>query len=177
MKRIWCTLRASSAGPVNVNPIVFDLPSREAFVAFNRNRIWLGGLAGGVVWNAWSFFVYHFITGWRYMWAQDKGLFLKAPRYPYFQVLWVALLFILAIAVSHLYAWARHSLGPGPGAALKLGFLAGFFAGFPYNFAQAEWFPGPRGIAFGQMVEMWLGAILAALVAGYLYKETTPSKV
>jgi hypothetical protein len=149
----------------------------EASVAFNRSRIWLGGLAGGVVWNAWSFFVYYFITSWRYVWAQNRGLFLKTPRYPYFPILWMVLLFILAIAVAHLYAWARQSLGPGPGAALKVGFLAGFFAGFPDNFAQAEWFSGPRGLPFGWMVEMWLGAILAALVAGYFYKEKVPSKI
>ena len=62
-------------------------------------------------------------------------------------------------------------LGPGPGTALKIGFLAGFLAGFPDNFAQATWFVGGRALPFGWMVEMWLGAILAALVAGFLYKE------
>jgi hypothetical protein len=80
-------------------------------------------------------------------------------------------LFILSIAVAHLYAWARQGLGPGPGTALKIGFLAGFLAGFPDMFAQATWFAGGRALPFGCMVEMWLGAILAALVAGFLYKE------
>jgi hypothetical protein len=61
--------------------------------------------------------------------------------------------------------------GAGPGTALKIGFLAGFLAGFPDNFAQATWFAGGRALPFGWMVEMWLGAILAALVAGFLYKE------
>jgi hypothetical protein len=140
-------------------------------VALNRGRIWLGGLAGGVVWNAWSFFIYRFITSGRYVAAQNAGLFLKTPRYPYFMVLWIVLLFILAIAVAHLYAWARQGLGAGAGTALKVGFLAGFFAGFPSNFAEATWSPAGRGLPFGQMVEMWLGAILASLVAGWLYKE------
>jgi len=49
--------------------------------------------------------------------------------------------------------------------------LAGFFAGFPENFAQATWFAGDRGLPFGWMIEMWLGAILAALVAGWVYKD------
>ena len=66
---------------------------------------------------------------------------------------------------------ARKGLGPGPGTALKIGFLAGFLAGSPDNFAQATWFAGGRAQPFGWMVEMWLGAILAALVAGFLYKE------
>ena len=141
-------------------------------MALNRGRIWLGGLAGGVVWNIWSFLVGHFvITDARYLAAQNAGLFLKTPRYPFFVGQWIVLVFILAIAVAHLYAWARAGLGPGPGTALKVGFLAGFLAGFPENFAQATWFVGDRGLPFGWMIEMWLGAILAALVAGWLYKD------
>ena len=138
----------------------------------NRGRIWLGGLAGGVVWNVWSFVVNRFVvTDARYLAAQNAGYFLKTPRYPFFVGQWIVLVFILAIAVAHLYAWARQTLGPGPGAALKIGFLVGFFAGFPENFAQATWFAGDRGLPFGWMIEMWLGAILAALVAGFFYKE------
>ena len=139
---------------------------------FNRTRIWLGGLAGGVVWTIWSFIIGQYvITPARYTIAQNAGLFLKTPRYSFFVAAWIVMLFVLAIAVSHLYAWARAGLGAGPGTALKVGFLAGFFAGFPSNFAQATWFPGDRGLPFGWMVEMWIGAILAALVAGWLYKE------
>jgi hypothetical protein len=137
----------------------------------NRGRIWLGGLVGGVVWNAWSFFVYRYITGARYVAAQHAGWFLKTPRYPYFPAAWTILLFIMAVAVAHLYAWARQGLGPGPGTALKIGFLVGFFAGFPDNFAQAEWSAVGRALPFGWMIDMWLGAILTALVAGYFYKE------
>jgi len=140
-------------------------------MSLNRGRIWLGGLAGGVVWNVWSFIIFHFITQQRYVIATNAGFFLKTPRYPLFGVQWILLLFILSIAVAHLYAWARQGLGPGPGTALKIGFLAGFFAGFPDNFAEATWFAGDRALPFGWMIEMWLGAILAALVAGWLYKE------
>lgn len=139
---------------------------------FNRGRIWLGGLAGGVVWTIWSFIVgLYVITPARYAIAQNAGQFLKTPRYPVFAAQWIITLFILAIAVSHLYAWARKSLGPGPGAALKIGFISGFFVGFPSNLAQANWFPGDRGLPFGWMIDMWFGAIFAALIAGWLYKE------
>ena len=137
----------------------------------NRGRIWLGGLAGGVVWNLWSFLIFHFITGARYGVAQSAGYFLTTPRYPFFVAQWTVLLFVLAIAVSHLYAWARQGLGPGPGTALKIGFVVGFVGGFPENFAQATWFAGDRALPFGWMIEMWLGAILAAMVAGWLYKD------
>jgi hypothetical protein len=111
------------------------------------------------------------ITNARYVAGQSAGLFLKTSRYPYFAGQWILLLFILAIAVAHLYAWARQTLGPGPGAALRVGFLAGFLAGFQSNLAQANWFPGDRALPFGWMIDLWLGAILAALVAGWLYKD------
>jgi hypothetical protein len=138
----------------------------------NRSRIWLGGLAGGVVWTIWSFLVGKYvITDARYVAAQNAGLFLKTPRYSFFVLGWIVLLFILAIAVAHLYAWSRQTLGTGPGTALKVGFLAGFFAGFPSNFAQETWFAGDRWLPFGWMIEMWFGAILAALVAGWIYKD------
>jgi hypothetical protein len=75
----------------------------EALMHLNRGRIWLGGLAGGVVWALWSFLVNRFVvTDARYLAAQNAGLFLKTPRYPFFVGQWIVLLFILAIAVSHL---------------------------------------------------------------------------
>ena len=138
----------------------------------NRGRVWLGGIAGGVVWTIWSFLIGHFvITDARYVAAQNAGLFLKVPRYHYFAVQWIVMLFVLAIVMAHLYVWMRQTLGAGPGTALKVGFWVGFVASFPLNFAQATWFTGSRAFPFGWMIEMWLGAILAALVAGFFYKE------
>jgi len=138
----------------------------------NRGRVWLGGLAGGVVWFVWSFLVNQFIiTNARYEALQNAGIFLKQPRYPFFAGQWIVILFILAIVVAHLYAWARQTLAPGPGTALKIGFLVGFAAGFPENFAQATWSAADRIFPFGWMLEMWVGSILATLVAGWLYKE------
>ena len=99
------------------------------------------------------------------------GTFSKLRAIPFLQSAWILTLFIMAIAIAHLYAWARAGLGPGPGTALKVGFLAGFFAGFPDNFAQAEWSAVGRALPLGWMIDMWLGAILAALVAGFVYKE------
>jgi len=141
-------------------------------MAINRGRVFLGGLAGGVVWVVWGFLVNQFvITTARYQAAQNAGLFLKESRYPAFVAQWIVITFVLAIIVAHLYVWARQTMGPGPGSALKIGFLVGFAAGFPENFAQASWSPVSRHFPLGWMLEMWVGAILAALVAGWLYKE------
>ena len=141
-------------------------------MVINRGRVFLGGLAGGVVWVVWGFLVNQFvITNARYQAAQDAGLFLRESRYPAFVGQWIVITFALAIIVGHLYVWARQTMGPGPGSALKIGFLVGFAAGFPENFAQAAWSPVSRVFPLGWMLEMWVGAILATLVAGWLYKE------
>jgi len=138
----------------------------------NRGRVWLGGLAGGIVWNAWSFLINRFVIGSaRYTIAQNTGVFLKTPRYPAFVAQWIILLFICAIILAHVYAWSRQTLGPGPGTALRIGFWVGFVVAFPLNFAQATWSAADRALPFGWLLEMWIGSILASLTAGWLYKE------
>lgn len=141
-------------------------------MALNSRRIWIGGIAGGVVWNIWSFVVGFLIIGFgRYQAAQQRGIFLQTPRYPAFELQWIVLLFILGICMAHLYAWSRATLLPGPAASIKVGALVGFVAGFPLTFAQAAWSPLERIFPLGWMLEIWVGAILATLVAGSLYKE------
>ncbi|MBZ5653816.1 MAG: hypothetical protein LAO56_00905 [Acidobacteriia bacterium] len=136
----------------------------------NQARIWIGGIAGGVVWNAWSFLLYTRQAPF-YEAMQKAGLFLKQPRYPFFQWQWILLLFVMSILLAYLYAWSRATAGAGPKTAAKIGMLVGFCAGVPGNFAQATWSPVPRMLPLGWMLELWIGAILASLVAGFLYKE------
>lgn len=136
----------------------------------NHARVWLGGIVGGVVWSAWSFFI-GMKQGPFYEAMQKQGLFLKQPRYPLFTVQWIVLLFVMSIILAYLYAWSRNTAGPGPKTAVKIGMLVGFCAGFPGNFAQAVWSPIPRILPLGWMLDMWVGMILATLVAGWVYKE------
>jgi hypothetical protein len=136
----------------------------------NIARIWLGGIVGGIVWIAWGFFI-----GMRqaplYAAMQTHGLFLQQPRYQPFAAFWILLIFVMSILIAYLYAWARPTAGPGPKTALKIGMIVGFCAGVPDNFAQAAWSPVPQLLPLGWMLDLWGGAILAALVAGFLYKE------
>ena len=141
-------------------------------MVINRGRVYLGGLVGSVVWFFWSFLAGHFIiTDARYQAAQNAGMFLKESRYPAFIGQWFVIVLVLSIILAHLYVWSRQTLGAGPGTALKIGFLVGFAAGFTENFAQAAWSPLSRVFPLGWMLDMWSGAILATLVAGWLYKE------
>ena len=136
----------------------------------NTTRVWLGGIAGGVVWNAWSYFI-NLRLGPFYLAMQKQGLLLKEPRYPFFVGQWILLIFVLSILLAYLYAWCRATAGPGPKTALKIGMLVGFCAGVPGNFAQATWSPVPRVLPLGWMIDLWVGSILATLVAGFLYKD------
>jgi hypothetical protein len=136
----------------------------------NTARVWMGGIAGGVVWNAWSFLI-GMRQGPFYAAMQKQGLFLKEPRYPFFVGQWILLVFVMSIVIAYLYAWSRATAGPGPKTALKIGMLVGFCAGVPGNFAQAAWSPVPRILPLGWMLDLWGGAMLASLVAGFIYKE------
>jgi hypothetical protein len=136
----------------------------------NTARVWLGGIVGGVVWSAWSFLVGMKMNPF-YAAMQKEKLFLQQPRYPFFAGQWILLLFVMSILLAHLYAWSRATSGAGPRTAVKVGMMVGFCAGFPGNFAMATWSPIPRVLPLGWMLDMWIGAILATVVAGCLYKE------
>ena len=86
----------------------------------NQARIWIGGIAGGVVWNAWSFLL-NMRLGPFYAAMQRAGLFLKQPRYPFFVGQWILLLFVMSILLAYLYAWSRATAGAGPKTAVKIG--------------------------------------------------------
>jgi len=96
----------------------------------NTTRVWLGGIAGGVVWNAWSFFIQTRL-GPFYEAVQKQGLFLKEPRYPFFVGQWILLVFVMSILIAYLYALSRATAGAGPKTALKIGMIVGFCAGMP----------------------------------------------
>jgi len=139
--------------------------------AFNKRRVWLGTLAGGLVWNIFSIAIQMGILGKRYVPEQAIGHLLAAPRYAAFPVVWIATLFVLSGFISALYASVRTTCGAGPKTALAIGMMVGFAAGFPGNFATATWSPLSRFLPLFWMIEMWGGAILAALTAGWLYRD------
>lgn len=140
-------------------------------MAINAKRVWIGALAGGVVWTVWSMIINMAILAPRYAAAQQAGHFLTEPRYGYFLPVYIVATFALSYVIALLYAWSRGTSGPGPGTALKIGLMVGFAAGFPANFATATWSPVDRVFPLWWTLEMWLGAIAAALVAGKLYRD------
>ncbi len=112
----------------------------------NTARVWLGGIAGGVVWNAWSFFIQTRL-GPFYEPLQKQGLLLKQPRYPFFVGQWIVLLFVMSILLAYLYAWSRATAGAGPKTALKIGMIVGFFAGMPEQLCASHLVAGSAHVA------------------------------
>ncbi len=140
-------------------------------VIVNTRRVWLGALGGWVVWAIWSSVVNLVVMVPRYAAAQKAGTILSQARYPFFVPVWFVVLFVVALICAWLYASVRATRGAGPGTALTVGILVGFASGFPLAFSLATWAPFPRVIALGWMLDLWVGAILATLVAGYLYRD------
>ena len=139
--------------------------------AINGRRVLWGALAGGVIWNIWSICINVVFLRARYAVAQQAGQMLTQPRYSFFVPLWIVLLFVLSYIIAWLYASLRATQGAGPRAAFRVGLFVGFAAGFPTNFATATWAPFDRVFPLWWMLELWLGAIAASLVAGWLYRD------
>ena len=103
--------------------------------------------------------------------CSEFGIMLTQARYPLFRVYWFVTIFLLAYVVAWLYSSVRATRGAGPGTALTVGLLVGFAAGFPMNLSLVAWGLTGRYLPLWWMLDLWLGAIFASLVAGWLYKD------
>lgn len=146
--------------------------------AINRRRLWLCALVGGIVFFVWSI-VMEF--GVAYLWvgkvrmdiATNAGWFMAQPRVPIpvALIVWALALFVVSYGLAWGYAAMRATLGAGPGTAAKLGLMVGFAAGFPLEFMHLSFQPMTARYPILWMVEMGVGCILAALAAGWMYRD------
>jgi hypothetical protein len=137
----------------------------------NTKRVWLGALAGWLAWAVWSMVTNFAVLTGKYATALEAGTLLKEPRYSFFAPAWFVVLFLLSLGISCLYASARATRGAGPKTAITIGLLVGFAAGFPVNFCLATWGTFGRLIPFWWMLQLWVGAVLAAFFAGWVYRD------
>ena len=147
--------------------------------AVNGRRVLLGGLVGGIVFFVWSMVMEFGVSGLlvgkgRMDIAMNAGWFLKEPRVPawLFFIVWIVSLFAIAHGLSWAYAAMRETAGTGPKTAATLGAIVGFAAGFPLEFAHGVFQPLSGRYAVMWMLEMWVGCILTALAAGWMYRES-----
>lgn len=135
----------------------------------NGKRVLMGGLVGGLVYNAVSFLINAHLLMPRYQILHDQGHLRQEPRLPF--ALYCLLLFVVSIGLVWLYAAARTHLGPGPRSALLVGLVVGLIAGVPMGLVEYSW-----GY-YGGYVSLWwtldrvLGSALATLVGGWVYKD------
>ena len=137
--------------------------------AVNMRRVALGAVAGWVVWGLWSTFVNLVILGSHYAVEANSSHLLAQPRYKLFLLYWFVTLFVISWILSWLYASVRATRGAGPKTALTLALAVGFAISFPVNLTLAAFAPFDRILPLGWMLDLWVGAILATLVAGFLY--------
>jgi hypothetical protein len=78
---------------------------------------------------------------------------------------------VLALICAWLYAGVRATRGAGPKSALAIGIGVGFASGFPLAFSLSAWATFSRFIALWWMLDLWIGAILATFIAGWLYRD------
>lgn len=136
----------------------------------NTKRILLGGIAGGVAFNAVSMAIGMAVLGDRYTLLQEQGVFRKEPRLP-FLPLWLGVIFLVSIGLVWLYAAARQRLGPGPKTAILVGLAVGLIAGIPHPMAQYAWSYQGGFVSLFQAIEFVGGCIAATLVGGWVYRE------
>jgi hypothetical protein len=139
----------------------------------NTNKVWIGGVAGGIVWLVWAMIINFALLMPMYETAMATGTMLteETMRYPFFMFVWMGQFPVLGVLLAALYAAVRNTWGPGPITAIKVGLIGGFLAGFSVNFYLATWATFARSIAGGWLLELLVGAVLSTLVAGWLYKE------
>jgi len=139
-------------------------------MAVNAKRVLIGALVGGLVWNAWSIAINAFLLRERYQRAITAGMFQEQPRLP-FMPLWIVTLFVIAWIIASLYGAVRATWGPGPMTALRLGILVGIAIGVPGNLSMAAWAMFGRIFPFCWALDLGLGSVFVALIAGWLYRD------
>src|SRR5262249_912003 len=91
----------------------------------------LGGVVGGVVFSVIDCAFQFGLLMHRYQALQERGIFYKQPRIPFFVGAWFVILFLSSIAGTWFYAAARDKLGPGAKTAVIIGLILGLLMGLP----------------------------------------------
>jgi hypothetical protein len=134
----------------------------------NWGRVFLGGLAGGVIVLGIDILVNGVLFGAEWKAAFEKLGYPPAPSGIIVLAVWALL---VGLSIAWLYAATRPRFGPGPATAVKTGFAFWIFGyGLPaIGLVSLHVFPThlPLISAAGGIVE----SILASLVAGWTYRE------
>jgi hypothetical protein len=137
----------------------------------NYGRVVLGGLAAGVVGNAFDYVtnMYLMADDFERM-ARRLNLDLNAINSPSVAITWVVVDFVLGLLMVWAYAAMRPRFGPGPGTAIKsAGLLLVAITAVLFGFQSMGIFT-PDTLMKGTVLSA-INMIVSSLVGAWLYKE------
>ena len=136
----------------------------------NAARVWLGGIAGGIVWNAWSFFI-GMRQGPLYEAMQKQGLFLEEVALSIFRGTMDSADFCNVDSAGVFVRVESRNGRPRTENGGQDRHDGGILRGRSGQLRAGSMVSGSACAALGWMLDLWAGSILATLVAGFLYKE------
>lgn len=136
----------------------------------NWSRVFLGGLLAGVILNVFDFLFFNVFMAKQaeaalHMLGKSMDNSVRAL------VVWIAIDFVIGIALVWVYAAARTQLGAGAGTAVKVGFAAWIFSALLMTVSMWNMHLMPAGLMLSNAIWMLVGLIVAALLGAWLYKE------
>jgi len=135
-----------------------------------QTRILVCSLAGFTAWAAWSAILNATLLGSRYEAEQKAGHLLPQHPYSAFLATWFLMLFLFSLIATQFYVWACARLGPGLRTSSTVGLLLGFTAAMPIEVTTSR-LSIEHTFTVTWIADLVVGATLATVVAGLLYKE------
>ena len=109
-----------------------------SMTAINSGSVWRGAIAGGVAWTVWSTVIGMLIAAPLYVKAQQDGVFLAQPRYPFFIGAWIVLPVRAQLRLRVALRARAGQRGRRSGDRGLRGGLGGVRAGFSGSFRRAR---------------------------------------
>lgn len=135
----------------------------------NWSRIIVGGLVAGFVLNLLEYLLHALVLGDEWEAAMQA---LGAETYTGSDIaMMVAWTFLLGIALVWLYAAIRPRYGPGPGTAIRAGFMGWIFVygfWFLYNLPSGIF---PQNLMTISLIVALVELPIATLVGAWIYRE------
>ena len=139
----------------------------------NRNKVLIGGLAGGLVANVFESVTNGYLLADRWMAAATAKGFDTSDAAQMTGVMgWVAVTFVFGVVIAWVYAAIRPRFGAGIKTAIIAGLLIWFLSFFYSTFLNTTM--GLFDFGLSAKGAIWeLGeAVIASIVGAWVYKES-----
>ena len=135
----------------------------------NYGKVVLGGVLGGVVYDAISFVIHQQLLMKAFQSMVDAGL-CQAPT-PEKMPIMLAVGVWIGIVLAWFYAAVRPRFGGSAKTALRVGFAGWLLAVVPMTIMNMVWMKFPHEVCMTTMAGELVQYMAATLVAGWVYTE------